>query len=301
MVSAIITTHNRANLLSRAINSVLNQTYQDIEIIVVSDGSTDETDKVMEGYINNPMINYISYHPAKGGNYARNTGIKVAKGEFIAFLDDDDEWLPEKIEKQLEVMKANENIGLVYTGTNVIYVDEGIEYPSIRYKCGDLSKEILFANYIGSTTTVMLRQSILDGNICFDENLKALQDYDLWIRICQTTDIGVVSKPLVNYYNYKGNKQISFNTKKYEEAFSYIHTKYQNLINNLQKREILRILANERNSLGDRAMRNGAPKIARAYYLEAVKHRIEVKFILSYICTFTSYKLLLIIKRFISQ
>lgn len=80
MVSAVITTHNRVNLLGRAIASVLNQTYDDLELIVVSDGSADGTDDFMKRYDENPRVQYISYHPGRGGNYARNTGIKASKG-----------------------------------------------------------------------------------------------------------------------------------------------------------------------------------------------------------------------------
>jgi glycosyltransferase involved in cell wall biosynthesis len=91
-VSVIIPTHNRAKLLERAIKSVLEQTYANFEIIVVSDGSTDETDLIMQKYKNqDARIKYISYYPAKGANHARNIGIKAAEGEYIAFLDDDDE------------------------------------------------------------------------------------------------------------------------------------------------------------------------------------------------------------------
>ena len=86
MVSVIIPTHNRFKLLFRAIESVINQTYNDIEIIVVSDGSTDDTDVFMQRYLDNSRVKYISYSPARGGNYARNRGIEAAEGEYIACL-----------------------------------------------------------------------------------------------------------------------------------------------------------------------------------------------------------------------
>ena len=117
-ISVVIPTHNRVDLLPRAIKSVLEQTYKDIEIVVVSDGSTDGTDEYMKQYADNPNVKYISYHPGRGGNYARNAGFDAAKGEFVAFLDDDDEWGPTKIEKQVALMEADEEVGLVYTGIN---------------------------------------------------------------------------------------------------------------------------------------------------------------------------------------
>ena len=181
MVTAIITTHNRKDLLERAILSVLNQTYKDIELIVVSDGSTDGTDEFMQKYESDKRVRYISYYPGRGGNYARNTGIKTAKGEYVAFLDDDDEWLPTKIEKQVVKIESDSSIGLVYTGTHSIYVDDNVEFDSCPSLQGDMSKQILYNNFAGSTTTVMLRKSILDKSGLFDEELSAIQDYDLWM------------------------------------------------------------------------------------------------------------------------
>ena len=114
LVSVVIPTHNRADLLPRAIDSVLNQTYSNFEIIVVSDGSTDNTEEVVKSYSDkDSRIRFIGYSPARGGNIARNTGIEAAKGEYVAFLDDDDEWMPEKLKKQIKVMESNPDIGLV--------------------------------------------------------------------------------------------------------------------------------------------------------------------------------------------
>ena len=107
-VSAIITTHNRLELLIKAINSVLNQTYENIELIIVDDNSTDGTRTYIQKLLlENKDISYIYISPddSKGGNYARNLGINAASGEYIAFLDDDDEWLVDKIQKQINFLK----------------------------------------------------------------------------------------------------------------------------------------------------------------------------------------------------
>ena len=103
-VSVIIPTYNRAHLVGRAIRSVLNQTYQDFEIIVVDDGSTDNTEEVVKSF-NDPRIRYIRHEKNRGGSAACNTGIRAARGEYIAFQDSDDEWLPEKLEKQMQVFE----------------------------------------------------------------------------------------------------------------------------------------------------------------------------------------------------
>lgn len=131
LVSVVIPTHNRADLLPRAINSVLKQTYTNIEVIIVSDGSTDNTRDVVDSFIkNDDRVKFIEYTPSKGGNVARNKGIEASTGEYIAFLDDDDEWLLEKLKKQVEIIESDKEIGLVYTGSRIIYVNEKVEYNS---------------------------------------------------------------------------------------------------------------------------------------------------------------------------
>jgi len=100
-VSVIIPTYNRAHLVGRSIQSVINQTYQDFEIIVVDDGSTDNTEDIIKEFQKkDKRIKHIKHNKNKGGSAARNTGIRAARGEYIAFLDSDDEWMPTKLEKQ---------------------------------------------------------------------------------------------------------------------------------------------------------------------------------------------------------
>jgi len=122
-VSVIISTYNRAHLIGRAIQSVLNQTYQDFEVIVVDDGSTDNTEEIVKSF-NDPRIRYIRHEKNKGAAAARNTGIKAARGKYIAFQDSDDEWLPEKLEKQMKVFEnAPPEAGVVYTDMQRINED----------------------------------------------------------------------------------------------------------------------------------------------------------------------------------
>lgn len=301
MVSVVIPTHNRVDLLPRAIESVLNQTYKDIEIIVVSDGSTDGTDELMDKYKSDSRINYISYYPEKGGNYARNTGVKEAKGEYVAFLDDDDQWLPNKIEKQLEVMKSDEKIGLVYTGLNVIYADDDITYQSIPSEQGDLSKSILMKSSIGSTSTILVKKDIIVSVGLFDEELPAVQDYDLFIRIAQKCHVGAVKECMVNYFNYGYSNQISSSTSKYERAYSYIYEKYSNLFASLTPEEMKRRYAYEKISLGQRAMRNGNSKEARSYFLKSWSYVWSPKILLYLTLTVFKFKNILRIRKFMGN
>lgn len=293
LISVIIPTHNRCDLLGRAIESVQKQTINDIEIIVVSDGSEDGTDEIMKKYIEDPRVKYISYFPARGGNVARNIGIKNSIGDYIAFLDDDDEWLPTKLEKQIHVLEMDSNVGLVYTGVHTIYVDEKIEYKSLSIYEGDASKRILIDNFIGSTSTVMLKKSVLNKAGSFDEEMPALQDFDLWIRVCQYVNVGLVPEELVNYYNYGNGGQVSSNTEKYEKAYSLIDMKYKREISNLSLLDKKKREANKFFLLGNKGMRNNNPILARYYFRKYLKLFFSIKILLYYILSFTNYSFIL--------
>lgn len=270
-VSVVIPTHNRADLLPRAIKSVLNQTYAVKEIHVVSDGSEDDTDNIVEKISKQfPQVYYHSYHPGRGGNYARNYGIKMSAGDVVAFLDDDDEWHSDKIEKQIALMKADRKIGLVCTGTNRVFVEQGTSNAYIPPAPYDCEKEILLKNCIGSTTTVMVRRELFEKAGVFDEALPALQDYDMWVRLCQVTKVGVVKSPCVEYYNYETSGQISQNTQKYIDAEKAIAKKYEKMIAKLSVSE-----QKDRKSyfdmlLSKKGMRNGQPSVAVKYGIRAV-------------------------------
>ncbi|MYL69824.1 glycosyltransferase [Halobacillus litoralis] len=267
-VSVVIPTHNRASLLTKAVESVLKQSYQNLEVLVVSDGSTDNTDSLLEEYEKkDSRIKYISYQPAKGGNHARNTGIKAAEGDYIAFIDDDDEWVYNKIELQVQEFNKDSRYGLVYTGAKILYDDKGINYISTPQKTGDLSDDILISNCIGSTSSVMVKKSVLEEVGGFDEELKAQQDYDLWIRVCQNFMVGAVSEPLLIYHNYGNNTQISDSLKKYEESIDYISLKYKELYKDTSEK--IRRDHNQASYkiLITKALRNNEPKKARKYLL----------------------------------
>lgn len=301
MVTVVIPTHNREDLIGRAIESVQKQTYSDLEIIVVADGSTDETDKIVKGLQEkDDRIKYFSYSPSRGGNFARNYGINKAKGEYVAFLDDDDEWYIDKLEKQLEVMKRDEEIGLVYTGVNIIYVNEKVEYSSIPKEEGDLQKRIFLKNWIGTTSTILAKKEIINKAGAFDEKLPALQDYDLWIRICQHTKIGAVKEKLINYYNYRNSSQVSSSTEKYIDAFSIINKKYAKELDALSAEELKMKEKNEVLLLINKALRNNNPKLARKYIKQGLAKGFDKKYVINYVFSFWGYDMALSARKFLS-
>jgi glycosyltransferase involved in cell wall biosynthesis len=198
-VSVIIPTYNRAHLLSRAIKSVLNQTFQGFEIIIVDDASTDDTDKLVASF-HDSRIRYIRHEKKYGGGAARNSAIKQAQGDYIAFLDSDDEWLPEKLEKQMKFFEnAPTTLGLVSTGA--LDIRENIPYqkyiPMFR---GNLAQRILIDNCVGINGIVLVRKECFSKAGLFDENLRVSEDWDLWIRIAQHYDVDFTPEILLRYY-----------------------------------------------------------------------------------------------------
>ena len=182
-ISVIIPTYNRGDLLKKSINSVLSQTYENFELIIVDDGSTDTTREVTENYIKNDKRIVYLYEANSGGPaHPKNVGVKKALGEFISFLDDDDEWLPEKLEKQIQMFETPEgkNIDIVSCDSIVEDNVSGIIVKPSKIKnyklCDLLIKNSIF------TGTVLVRASSLKNKL-FDENLKFLEDWDMWIRI----------------------------------------------------------------------------------------------------------------------
>lgn len=294
-ISVIIPTHNRGGDIEKTIYSVVNQTFSPYEIIIVSDGSTDNTKEVVKIIQKKyPNIYFYEYFPNRGANYARNYGVNKSKGNFIAFLDDDDEWLESKLKKQIECFIKNPNVGLVYTGVNNIYLDDNIFYISLPKKHKNIDKEILFHNIISTTSTVCVRKDILLDVGGFDEELPALQDYDLWIRICQKYCIYGIEEPLINYYNKrKLSKQISSNTVNYIEAIDYISRKYDKLFSKLSPSEICKREVNNTKLLMNKEMRNNNKWNAFKYAIRIIKLSKKPNTISYIVISILPYKLVL--------
>lgn len=245
LVSAIITTHNRKELCKYAIDSVLNQTYSNIECIVIDDASSDRTEEYLGDLINSGAIQYIYIDKknSKGGNYARNQGIKYANGKYVAFLDDDDEWFPSKIEKQVHLLEDNKDTGFVYCGlVRELNMDKEMRRPDDiideeKFREGDLSKHIL-TKIITTTSTIMIRKKLLEQCGGFDEELKFWQEHELNIRVLQETKAACVRENLVLYRIIKNDKnRLTNKIKGWEDAVAYICNKHQAIISKLTDEE----------------------------------------------------------------
>jgi glycosyltransferase involved in cell wall biosynthesis len=218
-VTVIIPTYNRSELLVKAVSSVLDQSFGDFELLVIDDCSPDDTRSKIEG-IGDSRVAYFRNPENKGVSGSRNFGIERSRGEFIAFLDDDDEWLPGKLEKQVKVLdESPSNVGLVYTGTLSVDLTTGelIETTIPRYK-GNVLNDLAFLNFI-PTSSVLARRECFTRIGLFDENLSYGEDFDLWIRISTEFLIDYIQDPLVIHKDHPQTttanyKKVAVNVKR---------------------------------------------------------------------------------------
>ena len=237
MVSVVIPTYKREDAVLRALKGVLKQTYTDIEIIVVDDnGKGNEhqiaTEKAVLS-LDNPCIRYVVHPENRGGCAARNTGIKEARGDFIAFLDDDDVWSDEFIELMLPYFEKKE-IGAVYCN---YYSYNGI--LSVAYKkdtnhSGDVYRNILSGWCPASTSLfIVKRNSIIQAGL-FDEELKSFQDYDMWLRLSKVCEFAYCKERLV--LKYEGfDEQTSRNPERRKAGYKHVVEKYENSLSTEDK------------------------------------------------------------------
>jgi glycosyltransferase involved in cell wall biosynthesis len=200
-VSVIIPTFNRAHVLYYALKSVLEQTFQDFEIFVVDDASTDSTPELVKQF-NDPRIHYIRFETNRKSAAARNAGMEAARGEYIAFLDSDDEWRPTKLEKQVAHMDSlGEEWGCSYTGAYVNKVG-GLTRHRVYNprRSGFLVKDLLMQKMVIWTPTFMFRRSCLKDVGLMDVQLVRSQDVDFYIRLLEKYKISALDEPLVNIY-----------------------------------------------------------------------------------------------------
>ncbi len=209
LVSVIIPTYNRSAVISKAIESVIAQTYEPVEIIIVDDGSTDNTEDKLADYAG--KIKYL-YKKNGGCSSARNLGIKEANGEYVAFLDSDDAWYPQKLEKQVEKLSQNKDYGMVFSEIELIDEDnEHISYSKWRNnikKDGDILLDFL-KNPAITCSCLLVRKDVLSEVGFFDEQLSTGEDIDMVFRICSKYKAMLIDEPLVRYK--KGKDSLSNN------------------------------------------------------------------------------------------
>ena len=202
LVSAIIPTRNRPEMLLRAVKSVAEQTYPRIELIIVEDEPEGNIEEYIRQEIKMQACRVIKNKRKPGGAGARNSGFLESKGEFIAFLDDDDEWMPEKIERQIEAFqKSNDRVG-IEAACNII-VQNSTRIINYRYLEGDVYKALCRKHTAGNTSIPLIKRHVLEEVGLFDEDMEAAQDTELWLRIAKRYHFTTVNEPLaiVHWHN----------------------------------------------------------------------------------------------------
>jgi len=207
LIDVIIPCYNYGMYLNDSIESVLRQTFQDFNLFIIDDGSTDNTREVGERFQSiHPNIHYV-FHENRGLPAARNVGLKLSTAPFIAFLDADDVWMPKKLEESLRLFSLQPNIGMVYTVIELM--DNAGNQLSPARPCapvkGNVFRQLLFRNRIVSPSSVLLRRECIDKVGGFDELLPCCADWDLWLRITRFFQIDFVANPMVKVRIHPSN------------------------------------------------------------------------------------------------
>jgi glycosyltransferase involved in cell wall biosynthesis len=229
-VSVIIPAYNRADLMGRAITSVLAQTFTDYELLVVDDGSTDNTKEAVATF--GDRIKYLRHGINSGLSSALNTGIRGSTGEFVAFLESDDEWHPFKLQLQVERFRAgNPRLGLVYGAMASVDTRTGKSLiPPTPWLPDNILDTILYQNCVlGGGSLAMIPRRCLDEVGLFDTAIRGCQDWDMWIRIAERYEVDCVPQVLATIYTHGGSnsQNIPPMIKGFESLMEKHHALYE--------------------------------------------------------------------------
>lgn len=217
-VSVVIPAYNAMRYLPQTVESILQQTFDDFEVIIINDGSTDDIETWFQASVNDPRFKLIS-QKNQGTAGARNTGIEHSQGTFIAFLDADDLWHPRKLEEQVRMLRAHPEVGLAYTWLQ--YADESGTLNGRIVKSsfqGNVWEQLTAFNFVGCGSNAMIRRTCIEivGN--FDQTLDSyVEDWDMWLRVAKQYPFAVIKEPLV--YNRKYPDSFSTHWKKMAKGF----------------------------------------------------------------------------------
>ena len=282
-VSIVLPTYNRSYSILKSINSVLSQSYEDFELIVVDDASVDDTEAVMSS-IADHRVKYIRHEYNKGGAIARNTGIAISRGEFIAFQDSDDEWLQDKLDTQMREFEFDPNLTAVYTGYYLVKNQEAVYMPTEKLQSGSgkIFTKLLRDNCI-STQTLVVKSGVLKSIGGFDEFLPRLQDWELVLRLSKVGEFKFIDQPFVNV-NYT-NDSITATSSKFFTAMEYIIKKHSNAFDSYPN-----IKANHLYTLGVKYLESGLKKNAAKYLIKSFNCEKQPRCIIAIFSCLFGYK-----------
>ncbi|ANS77291.1 hypothetical protein AWM70_16885 [Paenibacillus yonginensis] len=285
-VSIILPVYNRQETITRAIESVLNQTFPHFELIVVDDASTDATSEVIKRF-DDDRIRLIKLAENLGANAARNVGIKEAKAEWVAFHDSDDVWMPQKLEKQvtLAIQERAGSASIIYTSFLRFKSGETEYIPAKtgQEKQGNIHNQLLLGNFI-STQTIMLKKEQLEAVGYFDETMPRFQDWEIALRLSRQYEFLWLDEPLVHVFY--SNESISADNNKLLQAYEIIFQKHRDMF------EIAGsyYLANLLFSYGHNLLLVGGYKKGRKLLFLSLLHRFSMKSLISLLCSFLGHR-----------
>jgi len=265
IVSVILPTYNRKKLLGRSVQSVLNQTYQDFELIIIDDGSTDDTERLVKS-LNSEKIIFIRHEQNKGVAAARNTGLRLATGEYIAFQDSDDEWMLDKLENQIRAFETSPpEVGMVYTAYLVkAHGEEGyIHFLEPKIKDRSIFSNLVRRHFMGMPG-LMLKRDCFERGGTFDERFPAFDDWDLFLRMSRHYHSKGINKPL--FINYRQADSVSSNLSYITKGFQLLLEKYYHDI-----KQDKRLLASCYFKLGHLFSAQGEFKQGRRYFIKSIE------------------------------
>jgi glycosyltransferase involved in cell wall biosynthesis len=288
LVSVIIPTYNSADYIEEALQSVFEQTFQDFEIIVIDDGSTDGTVEVLRKY--GDRISYI-FQENNGPSSARNRGIRAARGEYIAFLDADDLWVSTKLEKQVSLFLQRKGLGMVTTGA-CSFDEKGVYgYSADKRKTlmvGDIARNIFLRSNIG-TPTVMVRKEIFDSIGFFEENIRQSEDDNMWIRIAAHYDVELIDEALIKVRNHPQRMTLNKSElqRSVQTSIQLLRTKYGDTVKKKIEKAVPIKLSQLQFAIGYSHYENGDYREARKAFIKGAYYRIRTwKNLLYFMLTF---------------
>ncbi len=267
-VSVIIPTYNREKFIERAVRSVLSQTYRNLEVIVVDDGSSDGTAAVAAKLARtDSRLRCVHHDGNKGAQKARNTGIHEARYDFIAFLDSDNEWLPDKLTRQMGIFEeSGKRIGVVYAGYRELHDDTGRDIEYTPRAKGSVYKPSLEQSFAEMNTIVARKDILMIAGLC-DERIRAYQEWDLAIRLARFSEFDFVSDALVLYHIH-AMPTISSDAMRNAQGYDDVVATHKDAILRLCGP---RILGDHYTRIGHHFMVAGATEQAQHFFLLAQK------------------------------
>lgn len=307
LVSIIIPAYNAEKFIAEALDSVCTQTYRPLEIIVIDDGSKDKTADVVKNYqeINTQTFKQCDlfyYYQENGGpSCARNTGIQKTRGKYITFLDADDLWPKEKLQKQVDLMETHKNVVLLFGdvkrfseakgSADSMFVRRGItrELFGDHFYVKNAYQKLLIRNYIPTGTVIIRREYFKNGEL-FDENLRCVEDWDLWLRIAMNNAIAYSTNVWEFKRDHKSN--ISNNVENMARAEIEVLKKHNKLFHSYLKNQSINFrhyLGDSYLNLGIHYLKHSQFRKARVAFLKSTYYKIRLKPLCYWLTTLVNY------------